>query len=79
MISRRFAIMDGVSEKSAIVSVFLVCLSLACAVELDKSQNSNSSILEYVQKKGTEMTSGGDSNQQDGDDFMMEDRSIEQL
>ncbi|CAL8111413.1 unnamed protein product [Orchesella dallaii] len=80
MISRRFSIMDGgVRRGSEIVAVFLVFLSVACAVELDKHENSTSSILEYVQKKGMELTSGGDSNQQEMDEFMMEDRSIEQL
>ncbi len=64
--------------RSEVVSVFLASLAFALAVDLEKMHMSpNSTLLEYVQRHA-EMLSGGDSNQQEMDEFFM-DRSIEQL
>lgn len=64
--------------RSEVVSVLLASLAFVLAIDLEKMQMSpNSTLLEYVQRHN-EMISGGDSNQQEMDEFFM-DRSIEQL
>lgn len=76
----------GALSKSQISSVLILVgyFSLVCAVDLEKvMKNSeslaNTTLLDYVQKSADEMISGGDSNQQEADEFSMDDRSIEQL
>lgn len=64
--------------RSEVVSALLASLAFVLAIDLEKMQMSpNSTLLEYVQRHN-EMISGGDSNQQEMDEFFM-DRSIEQL
>lgn len=63
--------------RSEVVPVLLASIALVLAVDLERMQNPNSTLLEYVQRHA-EMISGGDSNQQDMEEFFM-DRSIEQL